>query len=313
MPQATREIKRRIRSIKNTKQITRAMEMVSAAKMRKAVANVLATRTYANLGWEMLQELVRRTDPAHHPLLHRRETTKHIGLVIVTSNRGLCGGFNHQLANRANLYIERHRSQQVELEADLVAVGKRGRDIMFRRGHTIVAEFTKTDITTRIDEVTPIAKLLIDDYLRGYYDRVVMAYTDFISPIAQKPRIKQLLPIEIEADADLGQARMPDQIKPSQPEKQQPSYLYNYEYLFEPTPDQVLEDLLPRLLEVQIYQALLESDASEHSARMLAMRNASDAADDMISSLTLIYNQARQASITTELADITGGRVAVEG
>ncbi len=288
------------------------MEMVSAAKMRKAVANVLATRTYANLGWQMLQELVKRTEPAQHLLLRKPEKVKYVGLVIVTSNRGLCGGFNHQLTNRANLYIQKHRGQEVELEADLVAVGKRGRDIMFRHGHAIVAEFTKADITTRIDEVTPIAKLLIDDYLKGRYDRIVMAYTDFISPVVQKPRIKQLLPIEIEADIDLGQARLPD-IKPDQSAQKEPAYFYNYEYLFEPSPDQVLEDLLPRLLEVQIYQALLESDASEHSARMLAMRNASDAAQDMISSLTLTYNQARQQSITAELADITGGRVAVEG
>ncbi len=313
MPQATREIRRRIRSIKNTKQITRAMEMVSAAKMRKAVTNVLATRTYADLGWQMLQELVKRTDPKHHPLLHKPEKVGRVGLVVVTSNRGLCGGFNHQLTNRANLYIKKHLNVEVELETDLIAVGKRGRDIMFRYGHTIVAEFTKADITTRIDEVTPIAKLLIDDYLAGKYNRIVMAYTDFMSAVAQKPRIKQLLPIEIEEDVDLGQAKLPDAKEAKSSNEDKVVELYDYEYLFEPSPDAVLEDLLPRLLEVQIYQALLESDASEHSARMLAMRNASDAASDMISSLTLSYNQARQQSITAELADITGGRVAVEG
>ncbi len=313
MSQASRESRRRIRSIKNIRQITRAMEMVAASKMRKAVANVLATRVYANLGWQMLQELVKRTDPKHHPLLRKPEKIKRVGLVVVTSNRGLCGGFNHQLTNRANLYIQRYREQEVELEADLVAVGKRGRDIMFRHGYTIVAEFIKADITTKIDEVTPIAKLLIDDYLHGKYNRIVMAYTDFVSPVVQKPRLKQLLPIELEEDLELGRVRLPDLNKTNQSIKEEMIDFYNYEYLFEPSPDQVLEDLLPRLLEIQIYQALLESDASEHSARMLAMRNASDAANDMISSLTLIYNQARQQSITAELADITGGRVAVEG
>lgn len=316
MPQATREIKRRLRSIKNTGQITRAMEMVATAKMRKAVANVLATRTYAGLAWDMLKELVARTDRGKHPLLNRRDQIKRVGMVIITSNRGLCGGFNHQISNRANLYITQHRAQDIEVEADLVAVGKRGRDIMWRHGHTVIAEFTKADITTRMDEVTPIARLIIDDYLSGKYDKVVVAYTDFISAISQKPRIKQLLPIEDEeGDLDLGQARSPNQkvqIDSRVARNEEQVANYSYEYVFEPSPDEVLEDLLPRLIEVQLYQALLESDASEHSARMLAMHNASDAARDMISALTLAFNQARQSSITAELADITGGRVAVE-
>lgn len=306
MPQATREIKRRLRSIKNTGQITRAMEMVATAKMRKAVINVLATRTYAGLAWEMLNELVERTDQSHHRLLQRRAKIKRLGVVIITSNRGLCGSFNHQIANRAHLYIARQQESAGDLAADLVTVGKRGRDLMFRQGYTIVAAFTKTDITTRLEEVTPIAKLLIDDYLSGRYDKVVMAYTDFISPVTQRPRLKQLLPIEVESDFNLGRAKAPA-------DGGKAINTFSYEYLFEPSPDEVLEDLLPRLLEVQMYQALLESDAAEHSARMFAMHNASEAAQDMISSLTLAFNQARQSAITTELADITGGRVAVEG
>lgn len=311
MPQATREIKRRIRSIQNTRQITKAMELVSAAKMRKAVANVLATRTYATLAWQMLTELSGRTDSSHHPLLAKRYPVKKIGMILVTSNRGLCGGFNHQLVNRVNLYIDHHKKQEVELEADLVAVGKRGRDIAFRLGHSIVAEFTKPDITTRIEEITAVSKLAVSDYLSGRYDRVVVAYTDFISPVSQRPRIKQILPIETEVDDYLGQARAVDVIAP-EASKDEPSR-FNYEYLFEPSPEKVLDNLLPRLIEIQIYQAMLESDASEHSARMMSMRNASDAAHDMIDSLTLAFNQARQQSITAELADITGGRVAVEG
>jgi len=320
MPQASREIKRRIRSIKNTRQITKAMELVSAAKMRKSVQNVLATRAYANLAWDVVRELERRTDPSHHPLLTKRHPVKRIGLILVTSNRGLCGGFNHQLTHRVNAYLMQHREQQVELEADLVAVGKRGRDIMFRYGHTIMAEFTKADVTTRMEEVTPIAKLVIDDYLTGKYDRVVMAYTDYISAVSQKPRIKQLLPIEHEPDEYLGSAKMPSESSKSEirnPKSEIVSNFdihashFNYEYLFEPSPDEVLEAFLPRMIEVQVYQALLESDAAEHSARMLAMRNASDAAKDMIDSLTLAFNQARQASITAELADISGGRAAL--
>jgi F-type H+-transporting ATPase subunit gamma len=281
------------------------MELVSAAKMRRAVQNVLATRTYAQLGWQLLSELSARTDQSRHPLLARREQIKRLGLVIISSNRGLCGGFNHQLTHRTNQYIQKNREQNPQLEVDLVTVGKRGRDIMLRTGHNIVAEFTKADITTRIEVVAPIAKLLISDYLSGKSDRVVMAYTDFISPLTQKPIIKQLLPIVKEVDLNLGSARV------AGVKQEEQAANFNYEYLFEPTPDAVLENLLPRLLEVQLYQALLESDASEHSARMMSMRNATDAAHDMISSLTLAFNQARQASITTELADITGGRAAL--
>lgn len=309
MPQATREIRRRIRSIKNTRQITKAMELVSAAKMRKAVQNVLMTRAYGDLAWQLLQELAKRTDASQHPLLAKRENVKRVGLILVSSNRGLCGGFNHQLVNRVKAYLKHHRDVEVELEADLMAVGRRGRDLMFRLGEAIVAEFTKADVTTRLEEVTPVARLAMDDYLSGKYDRIVIAYTDFISPITQKPRIKQLLPLVAEPDPYLGEARLPGVF---QRDLAAEGHRYNSEYLFEPSPDEVLESLLPRLIEMQLYQALLESDAAEHSARMMAMRNASDAAKDMIDSLTLTYNQARQASITAELADITGGRVAVE-
>jgi F-type H+-transporting ATPase subunit gamma len=287
------------------------MELVSAAKMRRAVTNVLATRAYATLAWQLLTELSSRTSASHHPLLAKRYPLKRIGLILVTSNRGLCGGFNHQLVNRVNAYLDYQRKQQADLSADLVAVGRRGRDISLRMGYSIAAEFTKPDITTKLEEVTAVAKLAISDYLSGRYDKVAIAYTDFISPVAQKPRIKQLLPIEQEEDEYLGAARLPE-IKQAAP-SHTPLAKFNYEYKFEPNPDMVLENLLPRLIEVQVYQAMLESDASEHSARMLAMRNASDAAKDMIDDLTLAFNQARQQAITAELADITGGRVAVEG
>jgi F-type H+-transporting ATPase subunit gamma len=239
--------------------------------------------------------------------LAKREEVKKLGLVMISSNRGLCGGFNYQLSHRAGKYIEQ---QAVGQEISLITVGKRGRDIMVRSGHTLTAEFIKPDVTTKIEEIRPLAKLIMDDYLSGKYDKVVVAYTDFISAVSQKPRLKQILPIESEADQDLGQARQGGAVPPV---KTMPAEVFNYEYLFEPTPDIVLEELLPRLIEVQIYQALLESDASEHSARMLAMRNASEAAKDMIDSLTLSFNQARQASITAELADITGGRAAIGG
>lgn len=310
MSQATRDIKRRIKSITSTRKLTKAMEMVSAAKMRKAISNVLATRSYSTLAWNLVKNLAARTDSKYHPLLRSRKKIKRIGLILITSNRGLCGGFNNQIISRVIKFIKQQKDE-VAMEADLVTMGKKGRERMFKSGQTIIAEFNKMDITTVIDEITPLARLIINDYLAGKYDKVMIAYTDFISTFVQKPRIMQLLPLKsTDKDKYLGQA------KASGLEKGESAgalkAFAGFEYLFEPSPDKVLEELLPRLLETQIYQALLESDASEHSSRMVAMRNASDAAGDMINGLTLAFNKARQGAITAELADISGGRAAVE-
>jgi F-type H+-transporting ATPase subunit gamma len=302
MPVATREIKRKIKSIQNTRKITRAMEMVAAVKMRKAVEAVLATRAYANSAWNIIKDLSTKTDPRHHPLLQKRKEVKRAGVILITSNRGLCGGFNREIIERVADYIKWHKSQQVELEEEVILMGKRGRDVMFKHGHKIVAEFAKLDMVTRITEVTPMARIAISDFISGKYDKVVIAYTDFQSAVKQKPRIKKILPIEREDD-ELGFIGE---------EKPVIEKLEDYEYLFEPTPDLVLEQMLYRLIELQIYQALLESNASEHSARMMAMRNASESASDMIDDLIFTFNQARQQSITAELADISAGRAAVE-
>jgi len=174
----------------------------------------------------------------------------------------------------------------------------------------MIAEFNKLDITTDNAEIRPITKLLIEDYITGKFDKVVFAYTDFISTLIQKPRILELLPIVQEGEQDeyLGKVRQAENFRPIQEKR----LLANFTYKLEPSPDEVLSELLPRLLEMQIYQAILESDAAEHSARMVAMRNAADAATDMISDLTLAFNKVRQASITAELADISGGRIALE-
>ena len=189
------------------------------------------------------------------------------------------------------------------LGSEIFLFGRRGRDIQFRYQHKIVAEFVKADVAESVTEVTPVAKMIIADYLAGKYDKITLVYTDFYSAISQKPRVKQLLPIEAQDD-DLGQVKsMTKEIKADSGQ--------DFEYIFEPSPEEVLTQMLNRLIELQIYQALLESNASEHSARMMAMRNASDAAVDMIDELTLSFNQARQQTITAELADISAGRAAV--
>jgi len=317
MAQATRDIKRRIKSVGNTKKVTKAMEMVAASKMRKAVSHVLGTRSYSSLAWDLVRNLASRTDSKFHPLLESRKQAKKIGMLLITSNRGLCGGFNNQIIHRVSKFIKQQK-EEVDIEADFVIMGKKGAEAIVKYGHTIVAEFNKLDITSMIHEIRPISKLIIADYLSGKYDKIMIAYTDFISTLVQKPRILQLLPIErLTNDEHLGEAKAisnSSKILEEQNKKngEQKKKNVEYEYLFEPNPDEVLEELLPRLLEMQIYQAILESDASEHSARMVAMRNASESATEMIEDLTLVFNKARQAAITAELADICGGRAALE-
>jgi F-type H+-transporting ATPase subunit gamma len=288
--------------------MTKAMELVSAAKMRKAISRVLTSRNYANLAWEMIQNLSDKTDSKYHKLLEKKEQIKNVGLILVSSNRGLCGVFNNQIINAAAHYIREHKKQIVDLEAEIVLMGKKGRDIMFRHGQTVVAEFSKLDVSTRLEEILPLARMLINDYIADKYDRIVIAYTDFVSPLKQVPRIKQLLPITRERDIMLGAVGEQEHLKQETGLVKES----DFEYLFEPDPNEVLFELLPRLIEMQVYQAVLESDASEHSARLVAMRNATDAAGDLISDLTLAYNQARQAAITQEIAEISTTKIAME-
>ncbi len=278
--------------------------MVAASKMRKSVANVLASRNYAVLAWDLVKKLAERTNAKYHPLLKVRPVVKKVCLVLITSNRGLCGGFNNQIISKVIKFI-RLEQERSGVSADVVVMGKKGREVMIKSGQRIIADFEKMDITTAIEEIRPLVKLLIADYLSGKFDQVMIAYTDFISTLVQKPRILQLLPLNNEGeDQYLGEA--------GEQEGAFKKISSEVEYLFEPSPDKVLADLLPRMLETQMYQAILESDASEHSARMVAMQNATDAAKEMIDDLTLVFNKARQSSITAELADISGGRAALE-
>lgn len=324
----TKIIKRRIKSIGSTSKITKAMEMISAVKMRRAVANVLSTRSYANLAWEMLTEIAQKTDTKHHPLLEKREVKK-IAMIFITSNRGLAGGFTSRLLTDAHNYILQQEGArplpalplkgeaalafppfkegtQGVVSVDVVLTGKRGKKIYTRFNHNVALEFDKLDLTTKIEEILPIAQIITADYIAGKYDKVVVAYTDFASAIRQVPRIKQLLPLEKQDDM-LG-------VTASSPHGRgqgEGSLANGYGFKFEPDPAKVLNILIPRLVEMQIYQAMLESDASEHSARMMAMRNASDAARDMIKELNYTFNKARQAAITQEISEIVGGAAAL--
>src|SRR3989338_3107241 len=293
MPLNTKTIKRRIKSIGNTKKITKAMEMISAVKMRKAIANVLATRNYARMAWGMLQDIGKITDVSLHPLLQKRPVKK-IGLIMITSNRGLAGGFSSKLLIELDEFIKKEKVSGATSE--VILLGKRGRKIYKNFGHTVSAEFDKVDLTAKIEEVLPMARLAVSDYVNGKYDKLCVAYTDYLSAIKQEPRVKQLLPFVGEND---------DKNLTKNEEEN------NLEFTFEPNPLEVLDLLIPRLVEMQIYQAILESDASEHSARMMSMRNASDAAGDIIKELNYTYNKARQSAITQEIAEIVGGAAAL--
>lgn len=292
----TKTIKRRIKSIGNTKKITKAMEMISAVKMRKAVAQDLASRSYSDFAWELLLDINTRKKLRQHPLLERRQIKK-VLVAVITSNRGLSGGFSTKLLQEVNRYIENEKNGG-RVHVDTVIMGKKAKKIHANFGHSIVAEFDKTDITGSLEEVMPLARFLMKAFTEKTYDRVVVAYTHYASAVRQIPRVRQILPVEQNADDGTTLAKERALEKPIR-------------FKFEPSPERVLEQIVSRIIATQIFQMTLESDASEHSARMVAMRNATDAAKDMIKDLTSTFNKARQAAITQEIAEIVGGAAAL--
>jgi len=294
---STREIRRRIRSVKNISQVTRAMQMVAASKMRRAQEQVLATRPYAEKAWEVLSHLSAQhgIDEGAHPLLQVRDVEL-IGMVLITADKGLCGSYNHNMVQAALRYI-----RELPYPVELITVGKRGRDAMWRLRQNIVAEYSDLPPQPRLLDITPIARTVMDGFISGHYDAVYLAHTDFINTLVQRPAIWQLLPIR---PLQLG-------VSPVSEYRGQESSAPGVEYLYEPDPQTILGTVLPRFTELQIYQAVLEALASEHSARMVAMRNATENANELLDDLTLTYNRARQEAITKEMLDIAGGAEAL--
>ncbi len=280
-----REIKRRIRSVKNIAQVTKAMEAVSASKMRRAQQQVLATRPYAQKAQEVLNFLayLPRNGRPLHPLLQERPVER-VLMVLITADRGLAGGFNSHMIRKAT-----HFAEELGKPARWITIGRKGRDYMARYGYDIIAEFTKLgDRPTALD-VAPISRVVTEEFIGERVDAVYLCFTDFVNVLRQVPVVKQLLPIE-----------------PLEPEIK-----WSPDYIFEPDPDTILNLVLHRFVELQILQGLYESIASEHAARMVAMRNATDAALELIDVLTLSYNKARQERITKEILDIAGGAEAL--
>jgi len=275
-----RLIQRRIRGVQSISKITRAMEMIATSKMRRTQERGLAGRPYSEKIKEVISTLATiSTGEALHPLLQTREI-KNIAIVHITPDRGLCGGLVANINRQVNSYIH-----DQDATVSLVCVGRKGLDFMRRTRQDIKAEFTDLGDSPGYIDTLPIARIIIDEYESGEIDAAFLSYTRFISTMSQQPVMEPILPVE---PAEVGTAGHTD-------------------YTYEPNPEAVLGELLPRFVEIQIYHAILESIASEQSARMVAMRNATENAAELIEDLSLLYNKARQESITTELLDITGG------
>jgi F-type H+-transporting ATPase subunit gamma len=281
----TRTIRSRIRSVQNIAKITRAMEMVASSKMRKAQERGLAGRPYSDKIKQVIADLasLKQSDQELHPLLKSRPVKK-IALVHITPDRGLSGGLDSNLNRKSAAFM-----LQQQMPVTLVLVGRRGIDYMRRYGREILAEFSKLGDKPSLIDTLPISRLIIDDYSNQLVDKVYLVYAQFINTMRQVPVVEQILPVV-----------------PLESTKVQ-----NSDYIFEPDAQAVLNRLLPRFVESEIYHAILESIASEQSARMVAMRNATESANELLQSLTLAYYKARQESITSELLDIVGGAAAI--
>ncbi len=298
---SARDIRRRIKGVKGTGKITRAMEMISAVKMRKAVSSVLAIRPYAKSAIALLEQLKRAVGSEEHVLLTERPVKKEL-YVVITSNRGLCGAFNAQIVKKLRQTLKEDEGRG----RIFITLGKKGENAVRRMGGEIVASFPDVLVTPTAEGMRPVARLIIEEFEAKRVDRVVMVYTDYISMLSQEVKVRALLPVAIK-DTKKAMNEMSSHGNANEAEE-----LSQAEYLIEPTPKKVLWQMIPRLLEMELYHAVLESNASQESARMMAMRNATDAAKDMVSDLTLAYNQLRQQKITQEIAELSAGMAAVQ-
>jgi len=295
MPKASlRDIRKRIASVRSTQQITKAMKMVATAKLRRAQENILATRPYATKMFEVLSSLAARTSPDAHPLLYRREP-KRVEVVVFTSDRGLCGAFNMNLIQRAEKFLEEEKPRTEELA--LSFIGRKGRDYFRKRNVKMRREYVNLFGKVDLPLATRIGEDLVQSYIAEQVDAIYLLYSEFRSAIQQRIVLEKILPVTPKKAAE---------------GEETPKGPAAVEYIYEPSEVEILGKILPMYVEVQIFRALLESVASEFGARMTAMENATNNARDMIEKLTLVYNKARQASITKELIEIVSGAEALK-
>jgi F-type H+-transporting ATPase subunit gamma len=283
-----REIKTKIKSVQNTRKVTRALEMVSASKIRKAQDLMKSSRPYARLMRQVIGHLAHATAEYKHPFMIERSTVKRVGYIVVSTDRGLCGGLNSNLFRK--LIGEIRAWQEKGVEVDVVAIGSKANGFFRRLKVNLVGSTTHLGERPQIEKLIGVIKVVLDLYNERKLGRLTLAYSDFVNTMTQRPTIEQLLPL---------------------PPSESLATAHEWDYLYEPDAESVLEHVLTRYIESLVYQATLENLASEHAARMVAMKSASDNATKAIGTLTLIYNKARQAAITQEISEIVSGAAAV--
>ncbi|MCJ0826624.1 F0F1 ATP synthase subunit gamma [Luteimonas sp. 50] len=283
-----REIKTKIKSVQNTRKVTRALEMVSASKIRKAQDRMKSSRPYARAMKQVIGHLAQANSEYQHPYLVEREQIRRVGYIIVSSDRGLAGGLNNNLFRK--LLGEIRKWQEQGVEVDVVTIGQKA-SVFFRRIKVeMLASVTHLGDQPRVEQLVGVIKVMLDAYSAGSIDKVFLSYNDFVNTMTQRATFDQLLPL---APSETAVAR------------------HDWDYIYEPDAQTVLEHVLTRYIESLVYQSVLENIASEHAARMVAMKAASDNANKLIDTLNLVYNKARQAAITQEISEIVGGAAAV--
>lgn len=290
-----REVKLRIRSVKNIAQVTRALQAVSASRVRKAMERMYATRPYANKAWQVLTHIAGQPGrELMHPLLTAREKVASIIVLLLSSDRGLAGPYN---TNILRYTLDSFEDAQVPVR--YISVGRKGTELLYRRGKNIMADFSDLPAEPTFTDVSAIGRLAVDEFLAGDADEVYIMYTDFVNMVRQDPVKKKLLPLEYQAPEGLVDA------------ESKSGNAANGEYIYEPGQTEILDEIIPDFTALQVFQAVLESLASEHAARMVAMKNATDNATELAGLLQLEYNKARQLAITSDILDIVGGAEAL--
>jgi F-type H+-transporting ATPase subunit gamma len=291
---SAREMRLRIRSVKNISQVTRALQAVSASKVRKAIAALMGTRPYATKAWQVLTHVAGQPGRSNlHPLLTTRETVNKTLVVVISGDRGLAGAYN---TNLIRFVLRKFSSYHTPV--NYIAVGRKGRDLLIRRRLNVIADFSNLPAAPTFVDVSAIGRLAVDEYLSGNADEVYLVYTDFVNMVRQDPIVKKLLPLEVESGE--GRVEAFDHTKHT-----------SGAYTYEPAEREILDQIIPRFTALQVYQSILESQASEHAARMVAMRNATDNAHELVDELQLQYNKVRQQLITNDMLDIAGGAEAL--
>lgn len=288
---SAREMRRRIKSVKSLAQITKALETVSASKVKKAIQAVEMTRPYAEKAWKVLVHLARQ--PGHtnlHPLLAERKEIKQVLVVMISSDQGLAGSYNINILRKTLETFE-----DFSVEVDYLAIGKKGRDLLVRRRKKVIAEFSNLPLHIEFRDVSAIGRLVVDDFIDRKYDQIYLSYTDYLSMSRQETVVRKLLPLEVQYSES--------RVKNFNVTHHKSNAVFTYE----PDSDEILDQIVSRFTSIQIYQAILTSMASEHAARMIAMRNATDNARELSNDLQLAYNKIRQQSITNDILDIASG------